>query len=426
MQKFIKALKFISFYSFIGLIVGLIVGLYQLGMGFVVKGATYLIKSNLLILNIVFFVLVILLSFVNYFIIKFDKDIDGNGIVQLTKRLKNKEKVYKKAGIMTIILNSYVSSFCLMPLGAEAPSLVLASRIGDLGLQIFKIEDREETNQVCLGAGFGCAFLSPLAGLTYMLEHDKTINLKQLFKGFLVIGFSFLVTFFINKHHLLNFTTPNFDYNCEYIYILLIVGIISVLFAYLFNILTFYIKNLFNKYKDNFIVKYRGFLLFIISGILAFFFINFMGNGLNSIGFIYGVSSLVVVSLIFLFRFFMTLVYGLGKVSGGLVVPTLVIGGLIGYFICLLLSKIGLFDLYYVSLYVVVSMCLFFSLIFNMPYTGAMLFVSTILYSNCNILSIIPFTFFVFIIFVLFNKANKAIKNKGYYSYLLTINDTNC
>ena len=177
MQKFIKALKFISFYSFIGLIVGLIVGLYQLGMGFVVKGATYLIKSNLLILNIVFFVLVILLSFVNYFIIKFDKDIDGNGIVQLTKRLKNKEKVYKKAGIMTIILNSYVSSFCLMPLGAEAPSLVLASRIGDLGLQIFKIEDREETNQVCLGAGFGCAFLSPLAGLTYMLEHDKTINL---------------------------------------------------------------------------------------------------------------------------------------------------------------------------------------------------------------------------------------------------------
>ena len=122
----------------------------------------------------------------------------------------------------------------------------------------------------------------------------------------------------------------------------------------------------------------------------------------------------------------MTLVYGLGKVSGGLVVPTLVIGGLIGYFTCLLLSKIGLFDLYYVSLYVVVSMCLFFSLIFKMPYTGAMLFVSTILYSNCNILDIIPFTFFVFIIFVLFNKANKAIKNKGYYSYLLTINDINC
>ena len=98
MQKFIKALKFISVYSFSGLIVGLFVGLYQLGMGFVVKGATYLIKSNLLILNIVFFVLVILLSFVNYFIIKFDKDIDGNGIVQLTKRLKNKEKVYKKRG----------------------------------------------------------------------------------------------------------------------------------------------------------------------------------------------------------------------------------------------------------------------------------------------------------------------------------------
>ena len=75
MQKFIKALKFISFYSFIGLIVGLIVGLYQLGMGFVVKGATYLIKSNLLILNIVFFVLVILLSFVIniYFNYKRDK-----------------------------------------------------------------------------------------------------------------------------------------------------------------------------------------------------------------------------------------------------------------------------------------------------------------------------------------------------------------
>ncbi len=185
-------------------------------------------------------------------------------------------------------------------------------------------------------------------------------------------------------------------------------------------------SKIYNKYKDNFIVKYRGFLLFIISGILAFFFINFMGNGLNSIGFIYGVSSLVVVVLIFLFRFFMTLVYGLGKVSGGLVVPTLVIGGLIGYFTCLLFSRIGLFDLYYVSLYAVVSMCLFFSLIFNMPYTGAMLFVSTILYSNCNILSIIPFTFFVFIIFVLFNKANKAIKNKGYYSYLLNINDINC
>ncbi|MDY4184319.1 MAG: chloride channel protein, partial [Candidatus Onthovivens sp.] len=189
---------------------------------------------------------------------------------------------------------------------------------------------------------------------------------------------------------------------------------------------TYYIKNLFNKYKNNFIVKYRGFLLFIISGILAFFFINFMGNGLNSIAFIYGISSLLIVSLLFIFRFFITLFYGLGKVSGGLVVPTLVLGGLIGYFVCLLFSQLGLFDLTFISVYVVVSMCLFFSLIFNMPYTGAMLFVSTILYSNCNILSIIPFTFFVFIIFVLFNKANTAIKNKGYYSYLLTINDINC
>ena len=44
MQKFIKALKFISFYSFISLIVGLFVGLYQLGMGFVVKGALKLNK----------------------------------------------------------------------------------------------------------------------------------------------------------------------------------------------------------------------------------------------------------------------------------------------------------------------------------------------------------------------------------------------
>ncbi len=426
MQKFVSVLKFISFYTFIGLIIGLFVGLYQLGMSYVVKGATYLINSNLLILNIVFFVLVILLSFINYFIIKFDKDIDGNGIVQLTKRLKNKEKIYKKGGIMAIILNSYVSSFCLMPLGAEAPSLVLASRIGDLGLQICKIDDREETNQVCLGAGFGCAFLSPLAGFTYMLEHDKTINLKQIFKGILVIGFSFLTTFFINKHHLLNFATPNFDYNCEYLYILLVIGVISLLFSYLFNILSLYIKRFFNKHKNNFIIKYRGFLLFIISGILAFFFVNFMGNGLNSIAFIYGLSSLIVVFLLFIFRFFITLFYGLGKVSGGLVVPTLVLGGLIGYFVCLLFSQLGLFDSSFTSVYVVISMCLFFSLIFKMPYTGAMLFVSTILYSDCDILSIIPFTFFVFIIFVLFNKANKAIKNKGYYSYLLTINDINC
>ncbi len=418
MKKIVSLIKYFSLLAFIGCLIGLFVGIYQVGLNYLVKEAKILNDYNNIIYLLIYIFIIIILSIVNYFILKFDKDIDGSGLTQVALKIKNKGKINNKLGILNIILATYISSFSLMPLGSEAPSLVLSSRITSLCLELAKKEDYDAIT-LSLGAGFGCAFLSPLAGLSFMYESFNKLNYKTIIKGIILMAFSFLITYFINKHNILIFNTISVDTSLKYLYLLIPFSLINICFAYSFNKILYYLKYFFTKYQNNFFIKYRTFILFTISLLISIFCVKLMGNGVSTINYILGISNILIVFLILLFRFFITILYGCGGVSGGLVVPSMVIGGILSYLMILLFKIFINFDMNYSLFYIIIGMCLFFSLINKKPITGTMLVIST-LFKICGFsISILPISFIVLVFFIFDSKLLNSKMKYNIYEYLI-------
>lgn len=417
-SKLIYGLKIFSLIAFIGCLIGLFVGLYQLGLQYISLGASTLSNRDNIWYLLIYIFMIIGLSIINFFILKYDKDLDGSGIPQTIEKIKNKGKINNKLGILNIILSTYISSFALMPLGSEAPSLVLSSRISSLTLELFKVDD-SETIKFSMGAGFGCAFLSPLTGLVFMFEHEKKLKISSIIKGILLMGFAFLITFFINKHRLLEFSQFSIDYDMNYFYLLLPICLITICFAYCFNNILYFCKKFINKHNNNFIIKYRGFILFLLSLILVIFFYIGMGNGLNTIGYALTLTSVLWLFIFFIFRFFLTILYGCGGVCGGLVVPTMAVGGLLTTFIISIISKFVNYNTEYTSFYVLIGMCLFFSLLNKRPLTGATLVLSTLLHSTNYSLNVLPICFMIYLLFCVSNFIISKFMKHDIYGYLL-------
>ena len=111
-----------------------------------------------------------------------------------------------------------------------------------------------------------------------------------------------------------------------------------------------------------------------------------MGSGGLIMKGIVNLKALNITIGIFFLRFFLTGFAGTGSVTGGLVVPCLTIGSLIGNFIFLLLNKTVGFDSSYQEITCLISATMFLSFIIKSPFTGIALVYSTIFYATKDFL----------------------------------------
>ena len=99
-----------------GMGVGLVVGLYQFGLPYVVEAGNKVFASRewwVILLNVITF---ILLSILNFIIIKNARSVDSSGIIAINLSLKRDEDIPHKKEIPLMIANSYISSFAGFPL----------------------------------------------------------------------------------------------------------------------------------------------------------------------------------------------------------------------------------------------------------------------------------------------------------------------
>ncbi len=199
--------------------------------------------------------------------------------------------------------------------------------------------------------------------------------------------FLFFVSLFINNNHLISFdnvTSFTFLNNLELI-ILITILVSTIILAYIFKKLALSIRKLFLKYKNNFLIKYRSFIFFGVFLVLGYFIFDYLGNGKNILNLISDPSinnSLLLLIGLFVFRLISLSILGNGKVSGGIVLPSMVLGGIIGAINFNLLSKFIRFDQSDLNFVILLSMIFFFTLINNSPLTGSTLFISSLLYLN--------------------------------------------
>lgn len=405
-----------------GLLVGLVVGIYQFILPYVTKGSEYMFNNHswwVILLNIV---LIIMLSVLNFFIIKKAGSVDSSGIIAINLALRHNEDISFKKEIPLMIINSSISTYAQLPLGSEGPSITLAGKCASLINHLFKVKD-DDNIKIAFGAGFGGAFVSPLSGFFYAFEEElHKVNLELILRTLITIIGMGAIIILLNSHHSLSFDFVNYLPITE-MYVLFIASLLIVIVApiFLFTINTF--KKFFNKYENNFFVKYRAFIFFILMIIFGYTIIPYLGSGDKIIDDSLMYQSVYLIVLILVFRIILTSIMGNGKVTGGLIVPSLCFGALIGSLSSLVFEKYFSLDSSYRSFIILASMCLFFAFISEAPITAVVLFFSNLVYSNesFNVFNYSTCFVILFIIAIFF--VTKIFNVKPLYDMLVDTQD---
>lgn len=372
-------LKVLAQSLLIGLITGIVVVFYRIlltGLSHFREEMFVTLKSSPITFTIAWFVLLLFVGYILGLLIEKVPMTKGSGIPQVKGVLLRKFKLNWPVELVGKFFGGIIGPGLGLSLGREGPSVQLGAEIG-LGVsKIFKRHDTEEKYLITSGAsaGLSAAFNAPLAGVVFSLE--------ELHRNFtpvilLCVMASSLVADFISKTFL--GVNPAFAFGdmtplpLDKYFHLIILGIIAGLMGAVFN---YSILKAQDTYKSVKKVKtrYKAMFPFLMVGILGFILPDMLGGGhalvekLNTESFTISILLLfIVVKLIFT-----AVCYGSG-VPGGIFLPLLVIGALIGKTYGVIATDyFGTPDSYTIN-FTILAMAAYFTAITRAPITGSIL-----------------------------------------------------
>ena len=323
-----------------------------------------------------------------YFNIKHVRESSGGGIARSMALIEGSISLLNNLKVfIATIIGSFLSFFGGLSLGAEGPSVFLGTLIGNgifHNLNISNHHFKRTILTVGSVGGFVSALGTPASAILFSIEENHTFSIHDLKSKstiYLIIstiigGLSatfivYLLCYFFDINFILLDLSGNPNFDLSYFYIPIIIGILIAFLALIYN---FIIKNFiifFLKLKSN---KYLSFILivmaFFMSGIIGLLFIDTSGSGIDIIfhilEFKYFLYILIPILLIKIFLIGFSTATGS---TGGLFLPMLLIGAIIGGIIAEILILGGLSDSYYGTI-VIISMITFIASSVRAPITA--------------------------------------------------------
>lgn len=302
--------------------------------------------------------------------------ISGSGIPQVKGYLLRHIKMPWKSTLLFKYLGGFLAVGSGLSLGREGPSIQIGALIGKGFADTFKRKKYKEKYLVTGGAsaGLAAAFNAPLAGVLFALE-----ELHKTFSPFIVI--TALATTvsaeFVSEHFFGVEPVLNFDFVAKlplhYYHYLLFLSLILGLMGVIYN--RFLIKSL-NFFSKNQVLKkkYKIYVVFILAGLAVAFLPVITRGGHHLIEPIvdlhFGIKFLLVV---FVFKFiFSMLSYGTGA-PGGIFLPLLVLGAIVGSIYGQTLSLLFNMETMYIQNMIIFAMAGFLTSVVRAPITSSIL-----------------------------------------------------
>lgn len=262
-----------------------------------------------------------------------------------------------------------------MSLGREGPSVQLGSEIGKGFFQVFKRPELEKKYLITSGAsaGLAAAFNAPLAGVIFSLE-ELHKNFSPVLLTCIMISslFSDMVSRnFFGLKPVFNFDVQSVIPLNSYFY-LAILGVLTGVFGKIFNISLLKFQDFYSKF--NIKPKFRPLIPIAVSFILCIFLSEVTGGGHHLIEELsrndFQIKFLLLLLIV---KFLFTLLcYGSG-VPGGIFLPLLVVGALIGNIYANVLVNYFSVDPAYTINFIILAMAAFFTAVVRAPITGSVL-----------------------------------------------------
>ncbi|HWT27386.1 MAG TPA: ClC family H(+)/Cl(-) exchange transporter, partial [Mobilitalea sp.] len=363
----------------IGIIAGFLIVLYRYAleksMSLLHYIYTFLAKHPVYIP--IWIIVLLVIGLIVGLLLKHEPMISGSGIPQTEGVLSGKLNMVWWRVIIGKFLGGVLAIGSGLSLGREGPSVQLGSAVGQGFSKIFKRIKIEEKYLITSGAsaGLAAAFNAPLAGVMFALEevHKNFSPLILLSSLSSALAADYVSSSLLGFKPVLNFKNLSVLPLNYYIYIA-ILGVIIGALGVVFNKSILLSQDLYTKVKwlpQNF----RVIIPLMLSIALGFILPQVLGGGHELIISISSTEKYTLMSLLVLLlvKFLFTMAsFGSGA-PGGIFLPLLSIGALIGSAYGTIL--VGLFHLNssYIINFMILAMAGYFAAVVRAPITGIIL-----------------------------------------------------
>lgn len=318
----------------------------------------------------------IIIGYIVGLMVKHEPMISGSGIPQVEGVLLRKLDMTWWKVILGKFLGGVLTIGAGLSLGREGPSVQLGAAVGQGFSRVFKRIKIEEKYLITSGAsaGLAAAFNAPLAGVMFALEevHKNFSPLVLLSALSSALSADFIASGFFGLKPVFNFRNLDPLPLKLYFYIILlgiIIGVLGVAFSkILLKTQSLYLKQTWLKKEMRIIVP------LLISIVLGILLPQVLGGGHELIdALITDNFSLTILVVILIAKFLFTMAcYGSGA-PGGIFLPLLAIGALIGNVYGLILVNFLHFNSMYISNFIILAMAGYFTAVVKSPITGTIL-----------------------------------------------------
>ena len=365
-----------------GVAVGAISGLFVVLYRYLIELAGHLSKKVYILqqeYNWMILLWLIALIFLGYLVgilIKHEPMISGSGIPQVEGLLLRYFNMNWWKTLIGKFIGGIISIGAGLSLGREGPSIQIGAAIAKGYCRIFKKIKLEEKFLITSGAsaGLAAAFNAPLAGVMFSLEEVH----KNFSPVVLASAMAASITADIISKNFFGLK-PVFDIQgispmpLSHYHYIIILGIIMGILGTAFNYSLLKTQDLYSLQK--WLPQHMWPIFpFMIAGILGLILPQVLGGGHGLIASMVNYSlSLNLLLLILVIKFIFTMIsYGSGA-PGGIFLPLLVIGALIGSIYGNVLSVIFNFNPMYIKNLIILAMAGYFTAVVRAPITGIIL-----------------------------------------------------
>lgn len=362
--------------AIVGALVGLVIVLFRLGvekMEHVTDLLLALSDKSFLFIPI-WGAMLLFIAMVLTFLVKKEPMISGSGIPQLKADMRGEIRLNWLQVLLCKFVGCTLALGGGLSLGREGPSIQIGGMIGKGFSRVTKRIPAEERFLMSCGAGAGltAAFNAPIAGAIFCLEElNKSFSEKTLltamsatitadFVSSYVFGLKPIFTLKVGQ------TMP-----LKYYWLIIVTGVVLGLFGVVFNKTLSKFQDL---YKKKFFKRFKIFIPFAMVFVLGFAYPAVIGGGADLVDLAStGRMTIGAMCLLFVVKFvFFMFCFGSGA-PGGIFMPMLVFGAVLGGIIGQSFGITLGFGNIYLETFVIVGMAGYFAAIVRAPITGIIL-----------------------------------------------------
>lgn len=362
----------------IGIIAGLIVSIFRLIIEYLityVKSAYFFFQEQPQWL-IPWAIISIAVAFFVGYLIKSDSNIKGSGVPQVEGQLLGEIQYNWWSVLWKKFVGGIVSMGPGLFLGMEGPSIQLGATVGQGVNEFFKGEKTEEKILISSGAsaGLAAAFNAPITGLLFVLEemhHNfSPLVLLTSLASAITANFVSLNFFGLKPAFYLGEVNPFPVSGYGY---LIMLGVFLGFLGLIYSKVLLALPDIYGKlsFLPSHLYGIVPFLLIIPIGVFS---PELLGAG-NEIVFALAESSpaLIIIIGLFILRFVFSMISCGGNLPGGIFIPILSLGGILGSIYGNLVIDMSGADSIYILNFIMYAMAGYFTAIGKAPLTAMLL-----------------------------------------------------